>query len=326
MHTLTASADLSGPIPETHRRTEIPTQILALRERMRDFAINCKPDPTLTRELQPGFLLHYLLDFDHLTYGRWDYWTEAMMTGTLPDRPIPLIDWLDAPDRRTHKMLETALDAIPRHGSWQSMGAWEYFRYLLAWMLWGFGHPGYDEPAEPAGCDGASMRLYQVLNICTWMLWPYDYLGDLMAENTYGKRQGFFPTPMPICTMLASMLMDGGEDMRTQTVSDPAVGTGRFLLAASNHSVRLCGQDIDQMMCQATIVNGYLFVPWLAKPFPFLTTHDAREERELRPDCFAPTLGVPHPEATRDDAEIAAGSAPSKTRRRAQNTGQGSLF
>lgn len=24
------------------------------------------------------------------------------------------------------------------------------------------------------------------------------------------------------------------------------------------------------MMCMATLVNGYLFVPWLVKPFPFL--------------------------------------------------------
>jgi hypothetical protein len=103
------------------------------------------------------------------------------------------------------------------------------------------------------------------------MLWPYDYLGDLLAENAYGKIQGFFPTPMPVCQMMTQMVLDGwDEETRVQTVCDPAVGTGRFLLTASNYSLRLYGQDIDPTMCMVTLVNGYLLAPWLVRPLPFL--------------------------------------------------------
>jgi hypothetical protein len=43
-----------------------------------------------------------------------------------------------------------------------------------------------------------------------------------------------------------------------------------MLLAASNHSYRLYGADIDPTVIKATLVNGYLYAPWLVKPFPFL--------------------------------------------------------
>lgn len=260
----------TDPDPDLPAVAEAPSAVIALRHHFRDFPINTKPDPALTRDLKPGFLLPYLLEFDTLTYGRWDYWTECVCTGTLPERPIPQIDFLSSADQRTRKMLETTLNCIPRHGSWQSMGGWEYFRYLLQWMLWAFAHPGYDEPKEPFGCEGASMRVYQCLNICAWMLWPYDLLGDLLAENAYGKKQGFYPTPMHLCQLMTEMTMNTGEDMRLKTVCDPAVGTGRFLLAASNYTLRLYGQDIDPLMYMATLVNGYLFAPWLVRPLPFV--------------------------------------------------------
>jgi hypothetical protein len=297
---------------------------------MHDFAICTKPDPDLTRALKPGFLLPYLLEFDALTYGRWQYWLEAMERGSLPDRPIPPIDWLDAPNARTRKMVLTALNCIPRHGCWETMSGRTYFTYLMEWMLWGFGHPGYVEPPEPADCEGASMRLYQVVNINAWSLWPADYLGDLLAEHSYGKRQGFFPTPMAVSVMLASMLMGNGEqDLRRKSVCDPAVGTGRLLLAASNYSLRLAGIDIDRTLCLATLVNGYLLAPWLARPFPFLDTEpdavsaeesNAWLQREASSAEAFPADRSEHTEA------LPANSRPPRARRRPAPDGQGSLF
>jgi len=43
-----------------------------------------------------------------------------------------------------------------------------------------------------------------------------------------------------------------------------------MLLVASNYSYRLYGADIDGTVIKATLVNGYLYAPWLVKPFPFL--------------------------------------------------------
>lgn len=311
---------------------EVPQTIHELRTKFRDFPINTKPDPTLKRDLQPGFLLPYLLDFDALTYGRWEYWCEACGKEALPERPIPQIDFLDSADQRTRKMLETALDCIPRYGSWQSMGGWEYFRYLLQWLLWGFGHPTYNEPEEPFGCEGASMRLYQTLNLCAWMLWPYDYLGDLLAENAYGRKQGFFPTPMPLCQLITQMVMGGStEDTRIQTVCDPAVGTGRFLLAASNYSLRLYGQDIDPTMCMATLVNGYLFAPYLVKPLPFLDGVNLNPEHSQAISDSITAQAPPHVAAQIGDTEYDAAEGfrfePIKKRSKTDHTEkQGILF
>ena len=53
------------------------------------------------------------------------------------------------------------------------------------------------------------MRLYQVFNLGALQLHPYDYFADLLAESRYGVKQGFFPTPMPVCQMMAAMLMEG---------------------------------------------------------------------------------------------------------------------
>ena len=230
-------------------------------------------------------------------------------------------------------MLETTLNVIPSHGSWQCLGGWEYFRYLLQWMLWGFGHPGYAEPAEPFGCEGASLRVYQTLNICAWMLWPYDYCGDLLAENAYGRKQGFFPTPMPICQMMPQMVMEGStEDTRIQTVCDPAVGTGRFLLTASNYSLRLYGQDIDPLMCMATLVNGYLFAPWLVRPFPFMDADNLDPTESQRISDSITAQAPPHIAEqisdTKHDAEEAFQFEPIKKRRRTgeADAHQGSLF
>jgi hypothetical protein len=64
------------------------------------------------------------------------------------------------------------------------------------------------------------------------------------------------------------MVIDG--DAREKPVCDPCVGTGRMLLAASNYSYRLYGCDIDGTVIKATLINGYLYAPWLVKPFPFL--------------------------------------------------------
>jgi hypothetical protein len=236
-----------------------------------------KPDPKLERILERGWLLPYLLHADTLTWQRWEYWTELMEAGEVGDRPIPQIEWTTDGTGRTlfdqqgHKHLEHCFDLIPNdgHGGWAGWSSWTYVDYFFDWLLFGFGQRGYDLPTEPRGCEGASMRLYQAFNLNLLMAFPNDYLGDILAINQFGKRSGFYPTPLTVCTMMTRMLMQG-QDCRRETVCDPCLGTGRFLLTASNYSLRLYGQDINETVIKAALINGYLYAPWMVKPFPFL--------------------------------------------------------
>ena len=252
--------------------------------------MTASPSSSPVDPLPRGFLLPALLTHDDRLYGRWDYLTAAWEAGELPPlstAPIPRIGFLSTPDKGTWRMLTRCLDAIPHHGSggWQGWSSYAYFRFFLEWLLYGFHHAGQPEPPqEPSGCEGASDHLYQALDLGLWLENPYDYFGDLLAQNAYGKRQGFYPTPHNVAEMMTAMMMGGqkseaGEgaddidcaaDTRILTVCDPCVGTGRLLLHASNYSLRLYGQDIDPVLCLATLVNGYLFMPWLVRPIPYL--------------------------------------------------------
>ena len=221
--------------------------------------------------LQHGWLLPYLLLAEDSLWGRWNHWHEMMLAGRIIGS-IPPIDWESGPAAR--RMLEASLNSITTHGSWQGWGSWQVFDYFMDWLLYGFGHRGQPSlPAEPADFAGASERLYQVFNLETLLAWPHDYLGEILAENRHGQHLGFYPTPMEVARMMAAMTV-GGEDARSKSVCDPCVGTGRLLLAASNHSYRLYGSDINPTVIKATLVNGYLYAPWLVRPFPFLDPHN----------------------------------------------------
>lgn len=234
------------------------------------------PDPDLHFDLKHGWLLPVLLSLDSCLWQRWDYWLlchehAQAHEGELPESPIPRLELLSFPHTATRKMLEASLNCIPQHGSWQTWGGSVYFDYLLSWLLFGFGHKGQSElPTEPSGCTGASNRLYQVFCLDALLLWPYDYWGELLQESSYGKGQGFYPTPHTLCEAMTRMLLDEQSDHRRETVCDPCVGTGRMLLHASNSSLRLYGMDIDPTLCKATLVNGYLYAPWLVRPLPHL--------------------------------------------------------
>jgi hypothetical protein len=167
-------------------------------------------------------------------------------------------------------MLDRSLSAITKYGGWRGWGNWSAFDYFLDWLLYGFGHSGQQEqPTERQEHQGASDRLYQVFNLETLLAYPHDYFGEILAENQHGRHLGFFPTPMHVSEFMALMTL-GGSDARTKTVMDPCVGTGRMLLAASNHSYRLYGCDINPTVIKVCLVNGYLYAPWLVRPFPFL--------------------------------------------------------
>ena len=226
----------------------------------------------LQRDLQPGWLVPYLLEIDGALWGRWDYWCQIQLEGALPVAPIPRIAFSNGDSTKAigagpgRKMLERCLDAIG--GTWRGWGSWQQIDFFLDWLLYGFGARDVKLPEEPGGAQGASMRLYQLFDLWPLLIWPYDHWAEILSETQHGRKNGFYPTPHTICEMMCAMSMEG-QDCRLQTLNEPACGTGRMLLHASNHVLRLFGQDIDGTLCKVARVNGYLYAPWLAKAIEF---------------------------------------------------------
>ena len=80
-----------------------------------------------------------------------------------------------------------------------------------------------------------------------------DILGDIFeGAITFGENGQFF-TPEHICTLMAQITMNP----EAKAVSDPAVGSGRNLLAAAeiNPHAEFYGQDVDLRCVRMTAIN-----------------------------------------------------------------------
>lgn len=125
---------------------------------------------------------------------------------------------------------------------------------------------------EPALTDALNERPYRHVNLGPWLIAPYDYLGRVASQRFGGGPNAFFPTPHEVVACMVEMTFGdaakGGADLRTYSVCDPCVGSGRMLLHASNYSMFLFGQDIDPLMVEITKINGALYAPWLVCPPP----------------------------------------------------------
>ncbi len=209
-----------------------------------------------------GWLLYYrLLLEDHPQVSRrWDYWCRTMATRELLDEPIPQITFSEGYDKQAMKDLEIWLRLVDRHTS-----GWSAVDKLLDWFLWGFGYAD-KEPQLP---HELNENLYRQVNIGPMLVQPHDYLGGwIMMQKGGWNPNAFYPTPHSVVECMVRMTMETGEDLRSKTVCDPCVGSGRMLMHASNYSLRLYGVDIDPTLVKVTLVNGALYVPWILRPFP----------------------------------------------------------
>ncbi len=266
--------------------------------------------PHLKRDLKHGWLFPYLTQTENLMWGRWQYWQECQLLPevawerwkweqtlamienrepeaipkfviehTLPDREIPQISW--SFNEQAEKMLIDCLDAIPVSGGWNSWSSWSYLRYFLHWLLFGLGHPGYQElTEEPQGCEGASMRLYQLFDLSYLLMFPYDYFGRILPQISGKKTQqatGFFPTPMVVSEFISKILdSDCPRDKlaRIKTVNEPAVGTGSMLLTQSNYNLCAIGIDINHDLLECALIQFALYAPWYYCPIWWLGNTD----------------------------------------------------
>ena len=90
----------------------------------------------------------------------------------------------------------------------------------------------------------------------------YDYLGDMYVDMQGRFSQsvkGQFLTPHTVCEMVAQITLAGADPEKPVNVLDPAVGTGRMLIAAHKYvppgSV-FFGVDIDNRAIRTAFANA----------------------------------------------------------------------
>ncbi len=222
--------------------------------------------------------------------GRWLHYMRTMEAGRLLDEPIPRINLTSMPSPAGLKMIEKCVELLSYRDS-----PWTAFEKFVAWLAWGLAVSKHMPEIEPA----TSEALYRTFNFESLILQPHDYLGHYLADNRSKgwNPNAYFPTPETVCEMMASIVFEGkdkddGRDPRLRLVQEPAVGTGRMLLAASNYSYCLSGQDIDKLVVEICLCNGAFYAPWLSFPFPDRILNASRNDRTTE-QSTEPALAEP---------------------------------
>ena len=249
------------------RNPEIPTEFDVNR-----FVLEHGRMPFLSDPIPPwryrGWLLFQvqLADAHPGASGRWLHYMRTLEAGHLLDEPIPQINFTSTPSPEGLKMIEKCVGLLSYRES-----PWTAFEKFVAWLAWGLAVSRQMPEIEEA----TSEALYRTFNFEALILHPHDYLGHYLADNRSKgwNPNAYFPTPFSVCEMMTSIVFEGRSedderDPRLRLVQEPAVGTGRMLLAASNYSYCLYGMDIDKLVVDICLCNGAFYAPWLAFPLP----------------------------------------------------------
>jgi len=229
------------------------------------------------RAKRPGWLRELAIVADGALWGRWEWWMSCALLGRIVEGEIPQIEFHGergaAGVEATKKMLWWCVDSIAYGNRWAAL------RFMIDWLAWAL---GVDKASACPSADSVNPSACALLNermvLEMVQLFPADYLGEMLCEFAHGQGKGehaFFPTPMDLCSLMAQMTHGSAspeelEAEKMKTAYDCACGTGRTLLVASNHVLRLYGQDIDALVIRCTAINLFLYAPWGALPLPHL--------------------------------------------------------
>lgn len=211
-----------------------------------------------------GWLTPFLLGYDGLTTGRWNYWTDIMMKGTLEGSgPIPQIEWSRdvAAIHQVKKMLYKCMDGVASEGA----TAMDF----ADWLMWGLAATN----EKPKISDKVNEYWYRNFDLALVLLYPTDYMSALLEDVTskgYKDSLGYFSTPPSVTQLMTTMVAmgDDPEDMKMKSVLDSCVGCGAMLLPMSNYCLFAAGQDINPVAVKFSIIQMYWYAPWYAiNPF-----------------------------------------------------------
>lgn len=220
------------------------------------------------------WLRPYLFALSEMFDKRWSYWYATILNGKPLDNPIPKIDFLGFPHDEAKKNLRDCIKFMESKGHSSALIS------FVEWLLWGFGASIQKEWPLKVG-EEISRYWYKTFNMGLMIKYPCDYMAwascELANMARSGSKTGYFPTPGHVVKMMVEMQMD--ESCKTKTVCEPCAGTGIMLLYASNYSLRLYGQEINQDLVKMATVNAWLYIPWMAYPadIDWTTPEDKKE-------------------------------------------------
>lgn len=208
-----------------------------------------------------GWLLAFLYSYDSLLWGRWDYWMDIVVKGTIQGSgPIPQINWSNkgqAGVTQTLKMFDTCLS----HS--------ESTIYTFAeWLLWSL---NATDMKELNISEELNEHYYRKFDLFQVLDHPFDYMSEALMNETgkgYHSGLGYYPTPLSLTQLMTDILYGGmnAEDSKKLSVYDPCVGCGALLLPASNYYLRAYAQDISLIATQLCRIQFLFYAPWFACP------------------------------------------------------------
>lgn len=165
-------------------------------------------------------------------------------------------------------MIKDCLNYMGRKGIY----GYKALECFIDWLLFAFGSPICNKlPIDIT--DDINDYWYRNFKPQYMYLYPSDYFVSVASEIYSGKAfnaNAFYPTPAHVVQLMVEMVYNEADTERNKyaSVVEPCMGSGIMLLYQSNKSLRLYGQDIDQLMCKIATVNGYLYVPWMVEGDP----------------------------------------------------------
>lgn len=220
-------------------------------------------DPTLKCWLGHGWMFQDIYLLDNLYFGRWEHWRSQIEFDGDELTDTPQIEFVDTVQTSGLAMLKVCLYQINSHKPEITVRALEYF---LDWILYGLGDRLVPElPVEPPGCEGASNRLYQLFDPRFLMVNPRDSFGDLLLQ-CHLTESDFLSHE----TAREWVESEGSfTELGTYLIDDKECATGRILLEMSNFYDSVCGITNNLIYAKCSLINSYLFAPWIAKPYQY---------------------------------------------------------
>lgn len=210
-----------------------------------------------------GWLLPQFLELERALWSRYPVWQHALRTGEL-FAPSP-IDFAKIGTPPFDRGIAAVLNVV-RQFSGEEYPDRDTLADLSIWLLWSLGHPAFAETPSKL-----PVETIELADLEPWISNPADYLGHLLTQYGRANRTtAFFPTFQPCADLMVrfatQVTIAHSELVPPYHGYDPALGTGRLALSASNVCRSLSGWELNRSLLTLALLNFTLFAPDFAYP------------------------------------------------------------